>query len=375
MTRWPQRTVTPTAMVASAAIAFCRKHAKLGPPGVLLINLGTPQAPTAKALRPYLKQFLSDSRVIEIPKAVWWFILNGIILNVRPRKSAAKYASIWTAEGSPLLVNTRKQASLLKGLLGERGHRHLVVDYAMRYGQPSVQDTLLRMREAGVEQLVVVPLYPQYAGSSSATALDDVFRTLMRMRNMPALRTVRHFHDQPAYIQALAQSVREHWRQHGRGEKLVMSFHGVPRFTLEKGDPYHCECLKTGRLLAEALGLAKEEYVVCFQSRFGKAEWIKPYTTEVLGKLAKDGVKTVDVMCPGFVSDCLETLEEIAMEGKEDFLTQGGQAYRYIPCLNDHPDWIKALADLVENQLGGWIATADDAEMRQQRALNCGAKS
>lgn len=343
--------------------------------GVLLINLGTPQAPTAKALRPYLKQFLSDSRVIEIPKAVWWFILNGIILNVRPRKSAAKYASIWTAEGSPLLVNTRKQASLLKGLLGERGHRHLVVDYAMRYGQPSVQDTLLRMREAGVEQLVVVPLYPQYAGSSSATALDDVFRTLMRMRNMPALRTVRHFHDQPGYIQALAQSVREHWRQHGRGEKLVMSFHGVPRFTPEKGDPYHCECLKTGRLLAEALGLAKEEYVVCFQSRFGKAEWIKPYTTEVLGKLAKDGVKTVDVMCPGFVSDCLETLEEIAMEGKEDFLTQGGQAYRYIPCLNDHPDWIKALADLVENQLGGWIATADDAEMRQQRALNCGAKS
>lgn len=343
--------------------------------GVLLINLGTPQAPTAKALRPYLKQFLSDSRVIEIPKAVWWFILNGIILNVRPRKSAAKYASIWTAEGSPLLVNTRKQASLLKGLLGERGHRHLVVDYAMRYGQPSVQDTLLHMREAGVEQLVVVPLYPQYAGSSSATALDDVFRTLMRMRNMPALRTVRHFHDQPGYIQALAQSVREHWRQHGRGEKLVMSFHGVPRFTLDKGDPYHCECLKTGRLLAEALGLAKEEYVVCFQSRFGKAEWIKPYTTEVLGKLAKDGVKTVDVMCPGFVSDCLETLEEIAMEGKEDFLTQGGQAYRYIPCLNDHPDWIKALADLVENQLGGWIATADDAEMRQQRALNCGAKS
>jgi len=343
--------------------------------GVLLINLGTPQAPTAKALRPYLKQFLSDSRVIEIPKAVWWFILNGIILNVRPRKSAAKYASIWTAEGSPLLVNTRKQASLLKGLLGERGHRHLVVDYAMRYGQPSVQDTLLRMRQAGVEQLVVVPLYPQYAGSSSATALDDVFRTLMRMRNMPALRTVRHFHDQPGYIQALAQSVREHWRQHGRGEKLVMSFHGVPRFTLDKGDPYHCECLKTGRLLAEALGLAKDEYVVCFQSRFGKAEWIKPYTTEVLGKLAKDGIKTVDVMCPGFVSDCLETLEEIAMEGKEDFLTQGGQDYRYIPCLNDHPDWIKALADLVENQLGGWIATADDAEMRQQRALNCGAKS
>ncbi|MFN4235905.1 MAG: ferrochelatase [Vogesella sp.] len=343
--------------------------------GVLLINLGTPQAPTAKALRPYLKQFLSDTRVIEIPKAVWWFILNGIILNVRPRKSAAKYASIWTAEGSPLLVNTRKQASLLKGLLGERGHRHLVVDYAMRYGQPSVQDALQRMRQAGVERLLVVPLYPQYAGSSSATALDDVFRTLMRMRNMPELRTVRHFHDNPGYIQALAHSVREHWRVNGRADKLVMSFHGVPRFTLDKGDPYHCECLKTGRLLGEALGLAKDEYVVCFQSRFGKAEWIKPYTTEVLTKLAKEGVAKIDIMCPGFVSDCLETLEEIAMEGKEDFLTHGGKEYRYIPCLNDHPAWISALGDLAETHLGGWIATSDDAEIRQQRALNCGAKS
>ncbi len=343
--------------------------------GVLLINLGTPAAPTAKALRPYLKQFLSDSRVIEIPKAVWWFILNGIILNVRPRKSAAKYASIWTKDGSPLLDHTRKQASLLKGLLGEQGYRNLVVEYAMRYGQPSVEQTLVKMREAGVERLLVVPLYPQYAGSSSATALDDVFRTLMRMRNMPEVRTVRHFHDHPGYIQALAQNVREFWRVNGRGDKLVMSFHGVPRFTLDKGDPYHCECLKTGRLLAEALGLGKDEYVVSFQSRFGKAEWIKPYTTEVLTGLANAGVAKVDILCPGFVSDCLETLEEIAMEGKEDFLTHGGKEYRYIPCLNEHPAWISALSELVAANLGGWITTVDDAEMRQQRALNCGAKS
>jgi ferrochelatase len=343
--------------------------------GILLINLGTPAAPTAKALRPYLKQFLSDSRVIEIPKAVWWFILNGIILNVRPAKSAAKYASIWTPDGSPLLVHTKKQAALLKGLLGERGVRNLVVDYAMRYGQPSVDNTLIKMREAGVERLLVIPLYPQYAGSSSATALDDVFRSLQKMRNMPEVRTVRHFHDHPAYIQALADSVREHWRHNGRAEKLVMSFHGVPRFTLDKGDPYHCECLKTGRLLAEELGLSKTEYVVSFQSRFGKAEWIKPYTTEVLSQLARDGVSKIDIMCPGFVGDCLETLEEIAMEGKEDFLLHGGKEYRYIPCLNERPAWISALAALAEANLGGWITTPDDAEMRQLRAKACGAKS
>jgi ferrochelatase len=343
--------------------------------GILLINLGTPAAPTAKALRPYLKQFLSDSRVIEIPKAIWWFILNGIILNVRPAKSAAKYATIWTPDGSPLLVHTQKQATLLKGLLGEQGMRNLVVEYAMRYGQPSVEQTMIKMREAGVERLLVIPLYPQYAGSSSATALDDVFRTLQKMRNMPEVRTVRHFHDHPAYIQALADSVREHWRLNGRAEKLVMSFHGVPRFTLDKGDPYHCECLKTGRLLAEELGLSKAEYVVSFQSRFGKAEWIKPYTTEVLSQLARDGVSKIDIMCPGFVGDCLETLEEIAMEGKEDFLTHGGKEYRYIACLNERPAWITALAEIAAANLGGWITTPDDAEMRQLRARSCGAKS
>ena len=341
--------------------------------GVLLLNLGTPEAPTAKALRPYLKQFLSDRRVVEIPRAVWWLILNGIILNLRPKKSAEKYASIWTKDGSPLLVHTRKQASLLKGLLGSQGQQ-LVVEYAMRYGKPSVQDVMQNMRAQGVERLLVVPLYPQYAASSSGTALDEVFRTLMKLRNVPELRTVRHYHDHPGYIAALAASVRQHWQQNGRGDKLAMSFHGIPRRTLHLGDPYHCECLKTGRLLAEALGLSREDYVVCFQSRFGKAEWLKPYTFDTLSSLAKQGVAKLDIICPGFAGDCLETLEEIAMEGKTLFLAAGGKEYRYISCLNERDDWIAALADLVLDNLGGWITTPPDANMRQLRARACGAK-
>lgn len=342
--------------------------------GVLLINLGTPTAPTGQAVRPYLKQFLSDTRVIEIPKAVWWLILNGIILNVRPKKSAEKYASIWSKDGSPLLVNTRKQTSLLKGLLGEQGMRNVVVDYAMRYGQPSVETVIQNMRAQGVDKLLVLPLYPQYAGSSSATALDDVFRVLMKLRNMPELRTVRHFHDDPGYIDALAQQVQAHWRQHGRAEKLLMSFHGVPRFTLDKGDPYHCECLKTGRLLAERLGLDKEHYVVSFQSRFGRAEWLQPYTSATLEQLGRAGTKSLDVICPGFVSDCLETLEEIAMEGKHSFQSSGGGEFRYIPCLNDKPQWIAALAGIVGKNLQGWQEVIEqDTAQRQQRAQSLGA--
>ncbi len=344
--------------------------------GILLINLGTPTAPTGQAVRPYLKQFLSDTRVIEIPKAVWWLILNGIILNVRPKKSAEKYASIWSKDGSPLLVNTRKQTSLLKGLLGERGMRNIVVDYAMRYGQPSVESVIQNMRAQGVDKLLVLPLYPQYAGSSSATALDDVFRVLMKLRNMPELRTVRHFHDDPGYIDALAQQVQAHWQQNGRAEKLLMSFHGVPRFTLDKGDPYHCECLKTGRLLAERLGLSKEQYVVSFQSRFGRAEWLQPYTSATLEQLGKAGTKSLDVICPGFVSDCLETLEEIAMEGKHSFQSSGGGEFRYISCLNDNPQWIAALAGIVGKNLQGWQEVIEqDTAQRQQRAQSLGAKS
>ncbi|MBV8679891.1 MAG: ferrochelatase [Aquitalea sp.] len=344
--------------------------------GILLINLGTPDAPTGKALRPYLKQFLSDTRVIEIPKAIWWLILNGIILNVRPRKSAEKYASIWSKDGSPLMANTRKQASLLKGLLGEQGLRNVVVDYAMRYGQPSVQSVISTMRAQGVDKLLVLPLYPQYAASSSATALDDVYRVLMKLRNMPELRTVRHFHDDAGYIDALARQVQAHWQHNGRADTLLMSFHGVPRFTLDKGDPYHCECLKTGRLLAERLGLSAQQYVISFQSRFGRAEWLQPYTSATLEQLGKAGTKTLDVICPGFVADCLETLEEIAMEGKHTFQSAGGGEFRYISCLNDNPHWIAALSAIVGKNIQGWQeVTEKDATLRQQRAQALGARN
>lgn len=340
--------------------------------GVLLINLGTPAAPTARALRPYLKQFLSDRRVVELPRWLWALILNGVILNVRPRKSAEKYAAIWTPQGSPLLVNTRAQA---EGLASRLAGEQVRVEFAMRYGQPSVEQGVQKLRAQGVERLLLLPLYPQYAASSSASALDAAFAALMKLRNMPEVRTVRHYHDHPAYIAALAAQVEAHWRQHGRGEKLLMSFHGVPRYTLDKGDPYPCECHKTGRLLAEALGLATSDYVVSFQSRFGRTEWVKPYTSDMLGELGRQKTGKLDVICPGFAADCLETLEEIAMEGKETFLTAGGGEYRYIPCLNDSPQWIDALATLCREQLAGWRLPAADLAARKTRAQAMGART
>ena len=350
--------------------------------GILLINLGTPEAPTGAALRPYLREFLSDRRVVEIPRAIWWPILHGIILNVRPRKSAEKYASIWTPEGSPLKVHTARQTELLRQALRTRTAVPLVVEYAMRYGQPSVAAGLSRLREQGCDRVLALPLYPQYAASSAGTALDAVFRVLLMTRNMPELRTVRHFHDHPGYIDALRQSVESYWAEHGRPDVLLMSFHGVPRRTLNLGDPYHCECQKTGRLLAEALGLRKEEYRVTFQSRFGRAEWLKPYTAETLETLGRAKTRRLDVICPGFVADCLETLEEIAMEGKTTFLNAGGGEYRYIPALNERPLWINALADLTLTHLAGWLpeswdesAEQEEAAARLQRARALGAKN
>jgi ferrochelatase len=349
---------------------------------IVLINLGTPEAPTAAALKTYLREFLSDPRVVEIPRPIWWLILNGIILNTRPAKSAEKYATVWTPEGSPLKVHTERQTRLLKGRLGETGHRNLIVDYAMRYGQPSIPATLARLKAEGCTRFLLVPLYPQYAGSTSATALDAAYRWLTTTRNQPELRVLRSFCDNPGYIAALAASVREHWQTNGRpddGYRLLMSFHGVPRFTLDKGDPYHCECRKTGRLLAEALALRPDQYDVTFQSRFGRAEWLQPYTAPTLQALAREGVRRVDVICPGFVGDCLETLEEIAMEGKADFLGAGGKEYHYIPALNERDDWIAALAALVEAQLGGWPtrepadAAALDLSATRARALGATA--
>ncbi|HTT39612.1 MAG TPA: ferrochelatase [Burkholderiales bacterium] len=346
--------------------------------GILLVNLGTPEAPTAHALRPYLRQFLSDPRVVEIPRAIWWPVLNGIVLTTRPRQSAAKYAKIWTAEGSPLKVHTQRQALLLRGYLGERTKAPPVVDWAMRYGRPSVAEGLAHLREQGCDRVVVIPLYPQYSASATASAYDAVFGTLSRMRNVPALRLVKQFHDHPGYINALAQSVTEHWMANGRAERLVMSFHGIPRFALDRGDPYHCQCQKTARLLAESLGLDADRYCVTFQSRFGRAQWLKPYTIDTLRELAGRKVESVDILCPGFVSDCLETLEEIGIENRAAFLTAGGREFRYIACLNERDGWIRALTDIALEHLHGWLGAeadvaATEAEARRRRAQALGA--
>lgn len=345
---------------------------------VLVVNLGTPEAPTKAALRPYLKQFLSDPRVVEIPKAVWWFILNGIILNTRPKASAEKYASIWTPEGSPLAVHTERQAKLLLGFLGQRVRPAPAVEFAMRYGRPSIPEVLERLRKQNCERILVLPLYPQYSASTTATVYDGVFAELSRMRNMPALRTVKHYHDHPAYIAALAQNVRDYWTRNGTPDLLLMSFHGVPRFSLDKGDPYHCECQKTGRLLAEALGLTPDRYKLTFQSRFGRAEWLQPYTAATLEELGRKKTGRVDVVCPGFVGDCLETLEEIGIEGKASYLQAGGREFHYIPCLNERDDWIRALTEITLENLQGWLATTpstDDLQRSRERARALGAQA
>jgi ferrochelatase len=330
-----------------------------GKTAVVLINLGTPEAPTPAALRRYLKEFLSDPRVVEIPRALWWLILNVFILNLRPKKSAAKYAAIWTPEGSPLKFHSERQAKLLRGYLGHAGYpsQRLVVEYAMRYGEPSIPRTLSRLKESGCERILLLPLYPQYASSTSASSIDAAFAWASKLRNQPEIRTTRSFHDDPGYIEALAASVRQHWFANGRPSasyRLVMSFHGVPLKTRAQGDPYFEECQKTGQLLAAALGLAEGEYAITFQSRFGYAKWLAPYTATTLAALGRAGVQRVDIMCPGFPADCLETLEEIAIEGKATFLQAGGGEFHFIAGLNERDEWIHALTALTIRQLEGW---------------------
>jgi len=346
---------------------------------ILLCNLGTPDEATAPALRRYLAEFLSDPRVVEIPRPLWWLILHGIILRVRPKKSAAKYASIWMKEGSPLRVWTQKQAVMLRGYLAVRG-QPAEVRYAMRYGQPSIASQLSQLKADGVERVLILPAYPQYSATTTASVFDAVYRWAARTRRIPEFRFVNHYHDHAGYIKALAARVREHWRTQGRAEQLVMSFHGVPERTLALGDPYHCECHKTARLLAAQLGLEPAQYKVTFQSRFGKAKWLQPYTEPTLVAMAQAGVKRVDLVCPGFTGDCLETLEEINMEAREAFLHAGGKEFGYIPCLNDSHEWIAGLAEIAQQHLAGWPQQADAAEAAKalaasrERALALGAK-
>ncbi|MBS3996449.1 MAG: ferrochelatase [Hydrogenophaga sp.] len=352
-------------------------HGQAARTAVVLCNLGTPDEPTAPAVRRYLAEFLGDHRVVEIPKPIWWLILHGIILRVRPKKSAAKYATVWTPEGSPLKVWTEKQATLLRGYLGERGHQ-VTVRYAMRYGNPSIPAVLDELKAQGMTRVLIVPAYPQYSGTTTASVFDSVANWGLKARQLPEMRFINRYHDDAGYIDALARKIEHHWAHHGRSEHLVMSFHGVPQRTLELGDPYHCECHKTGRLLAEKLGLAKDRYTVTFQSRFGKAKWLEPYTEPTLIAMGQKGVKSVDVVCPGFTSDCLETLEEISMEAREAFLHAGGQQFTYIDCLNDSPDWIRSLTALVERHLQGWpTQQADDPmalQASRERALGMGAR-
>jgi ferrochelatase len=348
--------------------------------GILLINLGTPDEPSPAAVRRYLKEFLSDPRVVEVWKPLWWLILNGIILNTRPKKSARKYESIWRADGSPLRVITERQAQMLRGFLGERTASAPMVAAAMRYGSPSIEAAIARLKAENCEQLLVLPLYPQYAASTTASAFDEVSRVLGSQRNLPGLRFVRSYHDHPAYVRAVAKNVLAEWAKIGRPnfkqDKLVMSFHGVPKFHLDRGDPYHCQCHKSARLIAADLGVADGDYVVTFQSRFGRAEWLQPYTDKTLHRLGAAGTRRVDIMAPGFAADCLETLEELKIESRHAFLAAGGKECHYIPVANDSQTYVEALAEVLMDNLTGWIDAPParyDAAASVRRAKALGA--
>lgn len=351
------------------------KHNQHGRVGVLLTNLGTPEAPTAKALRPYLKQFLWDPRVVEVPRPLWWLILNGIILRVRPKRSAAAYAEVWTDEGSPLLTHSLNQAKALQCALAESYGDQVIVDVAMRYGQPSIASVIDKMLSAGVRKLIVLPLYPQYSAATTGSTFDAIADEFKQRRWLPDFRFISHYHDHRGFIHAITNRIKAHWAEHGRTDKLLFSYHGMPQKYLENGDPYHCECHKTTRLIAEQLGLAPNEYLTTFQSRFGRDPWLQPYTDETLKALPQQGVNSVQIICPGFSSDCLETIEEIGGENCEYFLEAGGERYEYIPCLNAEPDHIELMRTLIEEQAKDWLtAQTQDAQQTQDLAIALGAK-
>lgn len=325
------------------------------PIGILLSNLGTPEAPTAAALRRYLGEFLGDPRVVEAPRLLWWPILNGIILRTRPRRSAEAYRRIWSEEGSPLLTISRRQAQALQQRLDEHAPGRIHVALGMRYGEPSLGSALEKLEQAGCERILLFPLYPQYSASTTASTFDATAALLRQRRRLPELRFVRDYHDDAGYIRALADSLQEHREAKGAAEKVVFSFHGIPRRYVDRGDPYRQQCERTAALLAEQAGLAEGEWIVTFQSRFGPQEWLKPYTNKTLVALARKGVRKVDLMCPGFSADCLETLEENAMVNRDLFLEAGGEHFRYIPCLNDSEPHIKALTALTLRHIADWL--------------------
>jgi ferrochelatase len=341
--------------------------------GVLITNLGTPDAPTAKALRPYLKQFLSDPRVVEVPRLIWWMILNGVILNIRPRRSAKAYDSVWTEQGSPLMVHTQAQSEALKNALQQAYGDDVVLDFAMRYGHPSIESKLDAMLNQGVRKLLVLPLYPQYCAATTASTFDAIASDFQKRRWLPELRFVNHYCDEDDYIDALANKIAQHWRAHGRADKLIFSYHGIPQRYLHKGDPYFCQCHKTSRLLAEKLRLSADDFMTCFQSRFGREAWLQPYLDHTLKALPDQGIKSVQVVCPGFSADCLETIEEVGEENRDYFLEAGGERYQYIAALNSDPAHIDFLQKLIVNNISGWLpvkSISDRAELAKRQGAS-----
>lgn len=347
-------------------------HGQADKVAVVLVNLGTPEAATTPALRKYLAEFLSDPRVVEIPRVLWMLILHGIILRLRPKKSAHAYQQVWTDEGSPLMAISKAQTKAIREHLSARYGDKVMVDLAMRYGQPSLANTVDSLLEQGARKVLVLPLYPQYSGPTTATVFDALAADFTKRRWLPHLRFVANYHNYQPYIDALAESVEAYWKEHGKPEKLVLSYHGVPKLFLSKGDPYHCHCHVTTRLLVQKLGLTEQDYITTFQSRFGKAEWLKPYTDETLKSLGAEGVKHVQVICPGFAADCLETLEEIEVENREYFIESGGERFEYIPALNARESHIDALLALIEREAGNWLTdiTSEQALLERAKAYS-----
>jgi len=349
-------------------------HSQNDKVGVLITNLGTPDAPKKTELKRYLKEFLSDPRVVEVPRLLWWMILNLVILNIRPKRSAKAYETVWTERGSPLMYHTQDQANALRDNLQKQYGDNIVVDFAMRYGSPSVDSVIDKMLLQGVRKLVVLPLYPQYCASTTGSTFDAIANSFRKRRWLPELRFITHYHDHKDYIKAVADKIQTHWDQHGRADKLIFSYHGIPKRYLLNGDPYHCECHKTSRLIAAELGLTNNEHFTSFQSRFGREEWLKPYTDHSLKEFPGQGVKSVQIVCPGFASDCLETIEEIAEENRDYFLEAGGERYEYIAALNADDAHIQVLTTLLESNLQGWDMSPENTVQRNELAKAIGAE-
>ena len=342
--------------------------------GLLLVNLGTPDAPTPAAVRRFLAEFLSDPRVVEAPRLIWWLALHGFILRFRPSRSAHAYQQIWTPEGSPLMVHTRRLAERLQSTLTSRYGAGVTLALGMSYGNPSIPAALEQLRAQSATRILVLPLYPQYSATTTASVFDRVTSTLQQWRWVPELRFINQYHDAPKYIDALAASISNHWQERGR-RHLLYSFHGIPKAYLLAGDPYHCQCLKTARLVSEKLGLSADDWSVSFQSQVGRSEWLKPYTDELLIRYAREGKREITVACPGFAIDCLETLEEIELRNRDAFLANGGKVYDYVPALNASDAQVDLLSDLIARHLQGWDTVAAQAAHPESaaRAIRAGA--